>query len=46
MDTAHFGSMLENYKPLSIGLASAGMVIYLVVGFVASIWISRRRQLS
>jgi len=46
MDTAQFGPMLKNYKPLNIGMASVGMVIYLVAGFVASIWISRRRQLA
>jgi ABC-2 type transport system permease protein len=46
MDSSRFGNMMENYKPLSIGLASVGMVIYLVVGFVGSIWISRRRQLA
>jgi len=37
---------MENYKPLSIGLSSVGMVIYLVAGFVASILISRRRHLA
>lgn len=46
MDAGQMGPMMENYKPLSIGMASLGMVIYLVVGFVASIWISRRRQLA
>jgi uncharacterized protein YneF (UPF0154 family) len=38
--------MMEIYKPLSIGMAMLGMVIYLVVGLAASIWISRRRQLA
>jgi uncharacterized protein (TIGR03382 family) len=37
---------MENYKPLNIGLACVGMVIYLVVGFVGAVWISRRRQLA
>jgi ABC-2 type transport system permease protein len=46
MDPAQFGPMMENYKPLSIGMAMLGMVIYLVVGLAASIWISRRRQLA
>ncbi len=46
IDPTRFGPMLENYKPLNIGMASLGMVIYLVVGFVASILISRRRQLA
>jgi hypothetical protein len=40
------GPMMENFKPLTIGMAAAGMTIYLVVGFVASILISRRRQLA
>ncbi|OGN99207.1 MAG: hypothetical protein A2Y58_02485 [Chloroflexi bacterium RBG_13_51_52] len=44
--TGQFGNMMENFKPLDIGLAAWGMVIYLVVGFVASIWISNRRQLA
>jgi len=34
------------WEPLDIGLAAWGMVIYLVVGFVSSIWISKRRQLA
>jgi ABC-2 type transport system permease protein len=46
MDSSKFGNMMENYKPLNIGLTSLGMVIYLVVGFVGAVWISRRRQLS
>jgi ABC-2 type transport system permease protein len=46
IDPARFGPMMENFKPLDIGLAAWGMTIYLVVGFVASIWISRRRQLA
>jgi len=38
--------MLANYEPLSTGMAAWGMTIYLVAGFAASIWISRRRQLA
>ncbi len=46
IDTSHFGNMMENYKPLDIGLSVLGMMIYLVPCFIASLWISRRRQLS
>jgi ABC-2 type transport system permease protein len=46
ISASHFGSMLENYQPMNISLVAIGMVIYLVVGFVASIWISNRRQLA
>ena len=42
----HFGAMLERFEPLSIGMAAWGMVIYLVVCFVLSVWISGRRQLA
>ena len=42
----HFEAMLERFEPLSIGMAAWGMVIYLVVGFVLSVWISGRRQLA
>lgn len=41
-----FGSMFEDFKPLTTGMAAWGMAIYFVAGFVASIWISRRRQLA
>jgi hypothetical protein len=34
---------LEN---ADIGLSAVAMVIYLAVGFVVSIWIGRRRQLT
>jgi ABC-2 type transport system permease protein len=44
--SGQFSHMLENYKPLDIGLAAWGMAIYLVVGFAVSIWISNRRQLA
>jgi len=30
----------------SIGLSVLSMVIYLVVGFVLSLWITKRRQLA
>jgi len=43
---AHFGDMMGSFAPLTIGMAVWGMLIYLVPGFVASIWISRRRQLA
>jgi ABC-2 type transport system permease protein len=46
IDTSHFGPMMENLKPLDIGLSIWGMIIYLVPCFIASLWISRRRQLS
>ena len=41
-----FEALMENFEPLTIGMAAWGMAIYLVVGFVLSIWISRRRQLA
>jgi ABC-type transport system involved in multi-copper enzyme maturation permease subunit len=43
---AHFQEMFAGYEPLSVGLAAWGMAIYLVAGFVSSIWISGRRQLA
>jgi len=46
ISSGQFGNMMEIYKPLSIGMAVWGMLIYLVVGLVMSIWISRRRQLA
>jgi ABC-type transport system involved in multi-copper enzyme maturation permease subunit len=46
MGGGNLGSSLGNITPLTIGKAVWGMLIYLVVGFVASIWISRRRQLA
>jgi ABC-2 type transport system permease protein len=42
----NYQQMMGNYRPLEISQASYGMLIYLVVGFVVSIWISRRRQLA
>ena len=41
-----FEAMMENFKPLTIGMAAWGMTIYFIAGFVASILISRRRQLA
>ncbi len=46
MGGGHLGDIMGNFEPLSIGMAALGMCIYLVVGFVASIWISNRRQLA
>jgi ABC-2 type transport system permease protein len=46
VDTSQFGPMMESYKPLDIGLSVVGMLIYLVPCFIASLFISRRRQLS
>lgn len=43
---AHLQAMLENYKPLSVGMACWGMSIYLVAGLALSMVISRRRQLA
>ena len=37
---------MANFQPLNIGLAAWGMVIYMVVGFLLSIWITKRRQLT
>ena len=42
----NFGGGFQNFAPLSIRMAIFGMLIYFIVGFVASIWISRRRQLA
>jgi len=33
-------------ETIDIGLAATAMAIYLVVGFLLSIWISNRRQLA
>jgi ABC-type transport system involved in multi-copper enzyme maturation permease subunit len=41
-----YGGEMMNFEPMNLGLAAWGMVIYLVVGFVTSIWITRRRQLA
>jgi ABC-2 type transport system permease protein len=45
-DMGGFEAMMANFEPLTIGMAAWGMTLYLVVGFVASILISRRRQLA
>ena len=42
----HGGILPFEMEPLDIGLCALSMVIYLVVGFVLSIWISGRRQLA
>jgi ABC-type transport system involved in multi-copper enzyme maturation permease subunit len=41
-----FEEMMANYKPLDIGLAAWGMTIYLVAGFIGSLWVSNKRQLA
>jgi ABC-2 type transport system permease protein len=46
INSSQLGPMMQNYQPLSIGLAAWGMVIYLAVGFSLSLWISKRRQLA
>lgn len=38
--------MSFEFEAPDLGLTTLGMVIYLVAGFVLSIWISRRRQLA
>jgi hypothetical protein len=37
---------MAGFAPLNISLAAVGMVIYLVLGFAASVWIAGRRQLA
>ncbi len=46
IDISQFGSMMENYKPMDITLVMFGMLIYLIPCFIASLWISNRRQLA
>ncbi|OGO31326.1 MAG: hypothetical protein A2Z29_05380 [Chloroflexi bacterium RBG_16_56_11] len=41
-----FEDVFSGYEPLTVGMAAWGMIIYLVVGFAVSLWISRRRQLA
>jgi ABC-2 type transport system permease protein len=41
-----FGGDIGRFGTLTIPMAIWGMLIYLIGGFVASIWISRRRQLA
>ncbi|MFC2034960.1 ABC transporter permease [Chloroflexota bacterium] len=40
------GMLPFEFESPDIGLTTLGMVIYLVVGFALSIWISKRRQLT
>jgi ABC-type transport system involved in multi-copper enzyme maturation permease subunit len=40
------GGGMMGFEPMNIGLTAWGMVIYLVVGFLASLWITKRRQLA
>lgn len=42
----HMSEMMSLFEPLNVGLAAWGMVIYVVVGLVLSVWISGRRQLA
>ncbi len=46
MPQGGMGMLRFGFESPDIGLTTLGMVIYLVVGFVASIWISGRRQLA
>jgi ABC-2 type transport system permease protein len=41
-----FGGGMPNFVPLTIMMAVWGMLIYLIGGFMVSIWVSRKRQLS
>jgi ABC-2 type transport system permease protein len=46
MGGEHMDEMIANWQPLTTGMASWGMLIYFVGGFLGSLWVSRRRQLS
>ncbi|MHB8105004.1 MAG: hypothetical protein ACYDG5_05625, partial [Dehalococcoidales bacterium] len=46
MESGRMADRLTNFAPLTISMAVWGMLIYLVVGYVVSIWVSQRRQLS
>ena len=46
MPAEGMGMLPFEFKTPDIGLCALSMVIYLVVGFVLSVWISRRRQLA
>ncbi len=46
MPQGGMGMLPFEFETPDIGLTTLGMVIYLVVGFVLSIWISGRRQLA
>jgi ABC-2 type transport system permease protein len=46
MGGEHMQDLITNWQPLTMGMASWGMLIYFVVGFAGSLLITRRRQLS
>ena len=46
MPQGGMGMLPFEFETPDIGLTALGMVIYLVVGFVLSVWISKRRQLT
>jgi ABC-2 type transport system permease protein len=46
MGGEHMNDLISNWQPLTTGMASWGMLIYLVVGFGGSLWFARRRQLA
>jgi len=46
LQEGHMGNMMGGFAPLSIAMAVWGMLIYLVGCLMASVWISRRRQLA
>lgn len=46
MPSGDMGSMFLNAEPLDINLAAISMAGYMVIGFVLSLWISKRRQLA
>ena len=45
MDSAQFGNMM-NFQLVTPGMAAWGMTIYFIGGFVSSIFLARRRQLT
>jgi ABC-2 type transport system permease protein len=45
MDSAQFGNMM-NFEVVTPGMAAWGMTIYFIGGFLSSIFLARRRQLS
>ncbi len=46
MNAEHMQDVIGKFQPLTIGMASWGMLIYFVGGLLGSLWISRRRQLA
>lgn len=46
MPSGGMGTMFLDVEPLEINLAAIAMVGYMVVGFLLSLWISKRRQLA